>query len=79
MGIREIERFEARSEDTAVSCAYVDRGTFEQFIIHRVNLNVTSDQSSMEFANIDEIRDLRNVLNDMIASVEAGNFVGGAE
>lgn len=77
MGIQEIERFEARDEHTSISCVYIDRCTFKQFIVNRVSLDVPVDQSMIEFNSLDELRDLRNVLNDMIASVEEGNFVGG--
>jgi len=75
----EIERFESRDEDTSISCVYIDRGTFKQFIVNRVPLDHPVDQSIIEFNSIDELRDMRNVLNDMIASVEAGDFIGDPE
>lgn len=70
MGIQELEHTESRDEETAITCTHIDRGNNKQFVVARRSLVVPSVQSMIEFESVDELTDLRNILNEMIDKVQ---------
>lgn len=74
MGIREIEHCEARDEETAITCTYLDRGTRKTFTVGRRSIVVPNHQALIDFESLDELKDLRTVINEMIESVESGQL-----
>ncbi len=73
MGIPVIERTEARTEnDVAIVCEHQDRAPDRKpFVIARQNLEVPVDLRILELEDLNELIDLRNVLNEMIDNVQS--------
>lgn len=73
MGIPTLERTEARTEnDIALVCEHQDRAPdHKPFVIARQNLEVPIDLQIIELKDVNELVDLRNILNEMIDNVQS--------
>ncbi len=70
MGIEVIERVESRTETHAIVCEEIERTEDNtQFIVSRTNIVSPVDTQSIELNDINEVRDLRNLLNEMLDAV----------
>jgi len=63
---------EARDEQVAITCSLLDRGDRTGFTIGRQYIaEAISSPQLIDFEDINEIIDLRNVLNEMIDRVQS--------